>query len=456
MSDFNSLGLFNYGELDGGSFPPHQIEGIRFLLDHRKALLADDVGLGKTVQAAAVLAALKALGRLGRCLVIVPAHLISQWQIELARWVPSLAVLAPSLQVSGRKGSKAGRPPTDGANRDVDVLIISYETARTKAGELAGTGFRTVLLDEVAHLKGAGKEHDAVRRITAAAPRVIALTATPLENDVMETYAILRALHLSDLWGPTEFAQKFVVWSLPREDAFGHWIESKPIGLVHFKLPQLRAYLRRHCLRRTTDDVRLPLPVRVGERIRWVPLLPAQDAALGSARSMPMGLQRHHARERACTVVDGRSSKAEAAIELILARPDEHKFVIWAFHKAHLDVMQLLLDRLEIGWVRIDGDKTAVLRAKALAAFRDDPAVRVLLGTDAFASGLNLQFARVMISLGSSYNPGKEAQREGRIRRLGSPHATYEHIVLLNECDHERRKIQTLDRKDTDAAAVFG
>ena len=421
MSDFDSLGLFNYFELDGGALPPHQMEGIQFLWDHPKALLADDVGLGKTVQTAALLAALREQGLLGRCLVVVPAHLVAQWQSELSRWVPSLTVLAPSLQVSGRKKSKVCPPPANEANRDVDVLVISYETAHTQADQMAATGFRNVVLDEGSSVKGGGKEHAAVCRVTKQAERVIALTATPFENNLTETYAILRTLHLPDLWGPIEFNRRFIRWSEPWVDDYGRRVEPQPIGLVADQLPALRGYLSRHYLRRTAEEVGLALPVQVGEQLRWVPLTLAQQVALRAAQMSSTGLKRHHGREMACTVVDGRSTKAEAALAEILDRPAEAKFVVWAFHKAHLDVLQQLLDQHGIGWVRIDGNKTAAARAKALDAFRDDPAVRVLLGTDAFASGLNLQFARVMISLGSSYNPGKEAQREGRIRRLGSP-----------------------------------
>lgn len=447
MSTLDQISSFNYGELGGGCFPPHQLAGIEFLLGHPRVVLADDVGLGKTVQTAAALAELAGRGQLGRCLVVAPAHLVSQWRDELVRWVPALAVsLFSPLR---RKGAAA---PTEPA----DVVVGSYELITRKAQLVVGSGYRTVVLDEASGLKGGGVEHAAIRWVTAVAERVIALTATPFENDLVETYNVLQTLHLPDLWGPIEFNQRFVRWSEPWVNSAGRRVEARPIGVVEDQIPALRDYLRPHYLRRTAAEVALPLPRRVGEHIRYIPLLPAQQAALAKAEYERDELARHRAREAACTVVDGRSSKAEAAVAELLTRPADQKVVIWAFHRAHLDVLEALLDRCGIRRVRIDGPKPPLARARALRRFREDPTVRVLLGTDAFASGLNLQHADFMISLGVSHNPGKEAQREGRIRRIGSPHADYQHLVLLNDTPHERRKVEILRRKEADATTVFG
>ena len=103
-----------------------------------------------------------------------------------------------------------------------------------------------------------------------------------------------------------------------------------------------------------------------------------------------------------------------------------------------LDRVQELLDAAGVGWVRIDGKRGG--RKDALRDFEHDPEVRVLLGTRVLERGLNLQHARLLVSLDSSYNPAREAQREGRICRIGSPHATYEHVTFLGDTPTTREK----------------
>jgi len=435
------------------SLLPHQVTGLQFLLDHPKALLADGTGLGKTAQAIALLARLKERKALKPALVIAPAHLLGQWAGELTRWAPSLSVAAPGLQAK-RKAPGRERPSGAWHCDHNDVLLLSYEAASARVDELIQLTAATVVLDEASSLKGGGREQQAIRRITRSADRVVAMTATPLENDLTETYAVLQTLHLPDLWVPAEFNQRFIRWQPAWWDG-RRWIKAHPIGVVTARLPELRAYLDRYRLSRTTEEVGLAFPKRVGERFRWLAPSPAQQRALARADAMPAGLPRHQARERAANVVDGESIKVEVAIAEILASPTE-KFVVWAFHKQHLDVLISRLDEAAVGWERIDGTKTVAARAKALEGFERNPGTRVLMGTNAFASGLNLQHARRMISLGCTYNPGQETQREGRIRRIGSRHATYEHLVLVGDTPQERAKVEVLCRKESDAEAVFG
>ena len=445
MSSFD-LSLFNHAELDSGAMPPHQEAGLQFLIDHPKALLADEVGLGKTVQSTALLATLKAQHQLGTCLVAAPAHLVQQWVEELHRWVPSLIV---------REGAAAVPLSQPSVECSVDVMVCSYELLHRRQHVFAAAFPRTVVLDEAQNLRSGGTEHAAVLALTRDAERVVALTATPFENHAMETYQILKLLHLPGLWSQSEFERRFIRWTGEYLDGYGRVVPCRPIGLVEEELPELREFMSRCYLRRTGEELSLSLPCRVGDKVRWVPLLKSQRFAMWRADQLPAGLRRHQARERACGVVAGRSSKAEAALDEILRRPEEPKFVVWAFNRQPLDVMQGLLERHGLGSVRIDGSIRGRGREALLRRFRDEADVRVLLGTDVLGSGLNLQHARVMLSLGSSYNPGKEVQREGRIRRLGSPHATYEHITFLNDCEHERNKLTELLRKAADACAVL-
>ena len=86
-------------------------------------------------------------------------------------------------------------------------------------------------------------------------------------------------------------------------------------------------------------------------------------------------------------------------------------------------------------------------RKDVIAKFLDSEGPQVLLGSKILERGLNLQEVRVLISLDPSYNPAREVQREGRIRRIGSPHDTYEHLTLLPDTPDARAKWKLLADK---------
>lgn len=436
---------------------PYQQAGVAWLYDHPRSLLADEAGLGKTIQTCVLLGRLFERNELGRALIVVPAHLVPQWREELAAWAPSILVHDSTEKVISNPRPDERADYLRRFPQGPDVLLVSYEFTSRRIDYLGRLPFDTVILDEAAKIKNGGKEHRAVTQITARARRVHALTATPFELDATETFNILAAVGSPGLWPRGEFNRRFVTWSAAYRNRYGQRIPPSPTGLVHEELPALRTYLSKVCLRRTAEEVGLELPTHVGPRVMWVPLLPGQRAAIDAARrSGKTAIALHHEQEQSVGVVDGRSSKAEAALDYILARPDEPKFIVWAERLEHLDVMAELLDRHGISWTRIDGPKSEAQRAEAMRSFRAQDGCRVLLGSEAIGIGLNAQHCRVLLSLGSTYNPGTEAQREGRIRRIGSPHATYEHVTFLNETEHEERRAGTLTRRAGDADAVIG
>lgn len=137
----------------------------------------------------------------------------------------------------------------------------------------------------------------------------------------------------------------------------------------------------------------------------------------------------------------GRSAKAEAAVAWLLAYPDVSKAVIFAEHRQHLDILERHLRHAGVGFRRLDGPCTRNQRATAVEAFRNDADVRVLTGTKALERGLDgLQHCAVLITLDSSFNPAREAQRVGRIRRPGSPHERVLHLTFRALIDHEEGK----------------
>lgn len=170
---------------------PHQVHAAVFALQTvslgggRGALLADEVGLGKTIEAGLVMAQCWAEGR-RRILVIVPAMLRKQWQAELADkfHLDAEVIEAASLQRADLLG--AGK----------QILVCSYQFAARQAVALSRVTWDLVVLDEAHRMRGASRGAvmaQAIQQAIAAAPRVL-LTATPLQNSLLELHGISQLL----------------------------------------------------------------------------------------------------------------------------------------------------------------------------------------------------------------------------------------------------------------------
>lgn len=130
--------------------------------------------------------------------------------------------------------------------------------------------------------------------------------------------------------------------------------------------------------------------------------------------------------------------------------------MLWAEHVRPLALRTPALDEAGIGWVQIDGSVSLKHGGNVVARFRGRPPApgacryqRLEQGTE------SLQHCNLLVSLGSRFNPAREAQRLGRIRRLGSPHQRVTHMTIYIDTEHERDRTRTLQRKEDDGRAVL-
>ena len=177
---------------------PHQVEAAAFALDALSrggCMLADEVGLGKTIEAGIVLAQLAAEGRT-RILVLSPATLRAQWQAELKEKFDLDAVV-----VDGRTAKAAGNPFDQGG-----PVIASINFAALRAEALSQVGWDVVVLDEAHRLRNAhrtgNKTGRALRAALKGVPKLL-LTATPLQNDLSELFGLLSLLD-EQILGPED------------------------------------------------------------------------------------------------------------------------------------------------------------------------------------------------------------------------------------------------------------
>ncbi|KAB0670091.1 DEAD/DEAH box helicase [Oryzomonas sagensis] len=170
---------------------PHQVEAALFAFRSpfsKGAILADEVGLGKTIEAGLLLAQ-KWAERKRRLLVIVPANLRKQWSQELAD-----KFYLPSVVLENKTFNEAIRAGNLNPFSQDGIILCSYQFARAKEPYLRQTSWDLVVIDEAHRLrnvyKSSNKIANAIKNAIAAFPKVL-LTATPLQNSLLELYGLV-------------------------------------------------------------------------------------------------------------------------------------------------------------------------------------------------------------------------------------------------------------------------
>ncbi|MFF2832138.1 DEAD/DEAH box helicase [Cellulosimicrobium cellulans] len=444
---------------------PHQVAGADFLDTQPRAILADEVGLGKTIQAALVIErashhdTFSAPGRPdGPPIVwVTDAALISQAVDELRRLLPNLTIDASTHRAWSTNPSKKATQEWTALAADLHVVVISYDTLRTRLDTALVSHWRPhiLVLDEIMAVKGGKTNWEAVRTLSARAHRCIGLTATPVETVPTETWAALAAVGTPNLWDQETFDREFVEWAPTGTNILGEPMPPRAVGFLPGAETHLREYLRGVTLRRTAQDIGLSLPTLV-RKTTFVPLTPPQQKQHDRYATMP-GLHGHQKRAKAARYAAGSSATANEFIRLVTAA-DYHQTPKVIVFSEFQDVLNVVCERLRsvgVSFVRVDGGVDRVGRAAAVAAFRDPAGPRVLVGSSVLERGLNLQTCGVLVSLDSSWNPAREVQREGRIRRLGSLFPWVVHHTVLPDVPDARRKAGVVAGREAVASQVL-
>ena len=197
------------GQLDvcglDGELKPFQRAGVSYLLAQRRAFLADEQGLGKTIEALATLEADSAYP----AVVVCPASLKLNWLRELEHWLPDRSVQA--LVGTGPARPTAGPSRMDAS---AEITVVNYDIVAARLAELRSLEPRALVLDESHYCKNAAaKRTQAVGRLSAVMPQdglVLALTGTPVMNRPAELISQLRILgRLGDFGSGAQFGKRF-------------------------------------------------------------------------------------------------------------------------------------------------------------------------------------------------------------------------------------------------------
>ena len=386
-----------------GKLRHFQQEGMSFLIMTKRALLADEMGLGKTVQALAALASLRAFP----ALLVVPPHLVRNWESEIRRF----------LRVSGRLPRvEVVRGLTPYALPEADVYIVHYLLLRGWKKELAEFPFRAAVFDEIQELRRAGSEkYSAASLIAEKCGRVYGLSGTPIYNYGGEIWNVVNILDFHFLGDYEAFTREWCV-------GYGKPVVRHP--------EQLGEYLRREglMLRRTKRQVlpELPAKRRLIQEID-------EDDALYQQLMMPVW-EKLYAWETDRSLTASQRSLLEDQISMgqrqatgaakapyvcqfvrALAEAGE-KVLLFAHHHAVMDRYRTELRSLRP--VFITGRESAAQKDEAVRRFMEGKTDLCCVSLRA-ASGLNLQRATCVVFGELDWSPAVHSQAEDRAHRIG-------------------------------------
>jgi ERCC4-related helicase len=230
---------------------PHQVDAALFAFHSpfsNGALLADEVGLGKTIEAGILLSQRWAERK--RCiLVITPSNLRKQWHQELAeKFFLSATILeARSYNQAVKEGNANPFQPDDGS-----IVICSYHFARNKAEDIVATPWDLVVIDEAHRLRNVYKPSNVIantlKKALEGRPKVL-LTATPLQNSLLELYGLVSFIDEHAFGDLKSFRQQFA--NLSQDGTFDH-LKARLAPLCHRTLrrqvTQYVPYTARHAI----------------------------------------------------------------------------------------------------------------------------------------------------------------------------------------------------------------
>jgi SWI/SNF-related matrix-associated actin-dependent regulator of chromatin subfamily A-like protein 1 len=418
----------------GGELAPFQWAGVRYVLEARRTFLADEQGLGKTVEALAALETDNAYP----AIVVCPASMKLGWQREATHWLPHRSVAV----VEGRSAVPPGG----------DITILNYEVVAAHREALARRRPRALVVDESHYCKNPqAKRTHAVRRLANAVATDglrLALTGTPVLNHADELIAQLRVIgRLEDFGSGARFSRQFrgelseerLHWHL-RPRCFVRRLKSEV-------LPQLPAKRQVVVPIALTNEAEYRLAERdVIEWLRSQPLdlseLNARIAAtLRAKRLAQLGaLQRLAAR--------GKLAAALAWIEDFLASGEA--LVVFA---RHVEVQQAVLARFPDALHLLGGDAIAH-REESIKAFQDPAGPALIIGaTRVAAQGITLTRASNVAFLELEWTPAIHDQAEDRCHRIGQRDAvTAWYLLAANTIDETMAEL--IQRKREIVGAV--
>ena len=420
------------------SLIPHQLFIAEEVANRQapRVLLADEVGLGKTIEACLILQRLHLTGRAKRILILVPDALVNQWFVELyRRFAMSFAIFDEERAAAIEAGdeNKEANPFFD------DQLILcatSWLSGNPNRAEQAAAGeWDLTIVDEAHHLEwtmeSSSPEYDTVEAIAAKSVGLLLLTATPEQLGQEGHFARLRLLdpaRFSDLQEFVEESEQYQrISDLADRLASGESIRKADQELLVELLGEERAEMlaasdtpaNRDACRAALIDLHGPGRVLFRNRRIVLNTFPQRIAHLCP---LDATTDAHKAFE----------AKVEWLVELMKSRPDEKILLITHLRETVEAIEEALRERISAQATVFHEGLSLLKRDKNAAWFADEEmGARIMLCSEIGSEGRNFQFAHHLVLFDLPGDPGLLEQRIGRLDRIGQNEDIHIHIPII-------------------------
>lgn len=419
----------------------HQLHTALTVLNTMRgqALLADEVGLGKTIEAGIIMKELIARGLIQRILIITPASLMGQWQDELlTKFGEKFLIAEYDDDWTSNKvitSFSRLRLPKPGPN------AIPHASQRVLQQE-----YDLLIVDEAHKLKHRSTQRfKFVNRIRKK--YVLLLTATPVHNNLTELYNLITILKPGLLGTIRSFKRHFVASHDARRPKNEHHLKKLLSGVmvrnrrsdvnIHFPARKSAIYhlelteKEQQLYDEVSDYIRHEFKTQTKHQYHLLSLTTLQKELCSSSRAVRDTLEKMAARDYYPDITRSRlrgfialadeiseNRKIEALYEILSLFPD--KFLVFT---EFLHTMHYIQEHLEARGVKTQlfhGSLDLVQRRDAMRHFARD--ARVLISTQTGGEGFNLQFCHQLVNYDLPWNPMMVEQRIGRLHRLGQQH----------------------------------
>lgn len=415
----------------------YQIKAVREVLQNMRgrALLCDEVGLGKTIEASLVICEYLVRGLARKVLILCPPSLMEQWAEELRSKFNLSFTLFDSSEFQRHKDPWQA----------FDRVIASIDTVKREPyrSKISSIFFDIVVVDEAHHCRNRSTMSWAlVNKLQKK--YILLLTATPIQNDLEELFNLITLLRPGQLQTASAFSKNFITR--------GDRMKPKDVNHLHY-------LIREVMIRNKRSLAGISLPKRQAETIR-VHLAPAEaafyegitefirshyaDSAVnGSTQMVLKTLQREagsspHAviqtlnkiltgtkdiniEKRLSKLIDlgnevNTFTKGEALVRLIKALGERKVIIFTSFRQTQEALAKLCIEN-NIHTAVFHGQLSRMQKEETISGFSKD--IPVLISSESGGEGRNLQFCHTMINFDLPWNPMRIEQRIGRIHRIG-------------------------------------
>ncbi|MEW6417555.1 MAG: SNF2-related protein [Nitrospirota bacterium] len=447
----------------------YQVETAKKVLKmfRGRALLCDEVGLGKTIEAGMLIKEYLMRGMVKNVLILTPAPLVSQWREEMQAKFGIEFLTTDNIEFTNNQINFWNQR----------FIIASINTAKSSKNMPAVTEqfYDLVVVDEAHHLRN--RTTLAWKLVNQMKKKFIfLLTATPVQNNLIELFNLITLLKPGQFKTEKQFKEEYLQKGNLKATA---------------DKEKLKELLRDVMIRNTRSAIDLKLPKRFATTLRLDPTetereiytgindylkkqelkKPTINLLLREAGSSPFALRNSLINmenpplppftkggeggfKPILDAIDGLGDfcKGNALLEILKKNPDEKKIVFTQYIKS-MDYITDLLRRCKIPYVTFRGDMTLREKDASIAQFKNE--IPVLVSTESGGEGRNLQFCNTIINFDLPWNPMRIEQRIGRLHRIGQTRDVFIFNLSVKETI-EDHIIDILDNKISMFEMVIG